>query len=122
MPPQGNSPSLEDLMKVPAKYELQQYAVPAKHECHHPRPQDANRIARKHYEPFTIDQVWQPTLINNSESKGECECSNSENRYRLIPTLSQMLTHKYLRKRSLSHCHFQLELLQQGNMNMMKSY
>ncbi|RDX94181.1 hypothetical protein CR513_23461, partial [Mucuna pruriens] len=40
MPPQGNLPSLEDLMK---QY---QYAVPTKHERHHPRPQDANWITR----------------------------------------------------------------------------
>ncbi|RDX99978.1 hypothetical protein CR513_16892, partial [Mucuna pruriens] len=30
---------------VLAKYELQQHAIPAKHECHHPKPQDGNRTS-----------------------------------------------------------------------------
>ncbi|RDY12960.1 hypothetical protein CR513_02182, partial [Mucuna pruriens] len=33
---------------VPIKYELQQRAIPEKHEHHHPRPQDANRIANQY--------------------------------------------------------------------------
>ncbi|RDX99961.1 hypothetical protein CR513_16919, partial [Mucuna pruriens] len=35
---------------VPAKHELQQYAVPAKYKSYHPRPQDVNRTASQHYE------------------------------------------------------------------------
>ncbi|RDX78194.1 hypothetical protein CR513_41559, partial [Mucuna pruriens] len=61
---------------VPTKYELQQYAVPTKHERHYPQPQDTNRITNKHYEPFTISWVRQSTLTNNFESKGECECKS----------------------------------------------
>ncbi|RDX73203.1 hypothetical protein CR513_47223, partial [Mucuna pruriens] len=64
--------------KVSTKYELQQYAVSAKHERHHPRHQDANRTASKHCEPFTVGRVWYSTLTNNSEFEGECERSNSK--------------------------------------------
>ncbi|RDX83972.1 hypothetical protein CR513_35054, partial [Mucuna pruriens] len=64
--------------RVPTKHELQQYAVPTKHERHHPRPQDANWATCKHCEPVTIGQVRQSTLTNNSESEGEYERSYSE--------------------------------------------
>ncbi|RDY12216.1 hypothetical protein CR513_03022, partial [Mucuna pruriens] len=49
MPPQGNSPSLEDLMKQLATTicELQQHAIPAEYDHHHPRPQDTNRITAR---------------------------------------------------------------------------
>ncbi|RDY00920.1 hypothetical protein CR513_15834, partial [Mucuna pruriens] len=53
---------------VPAKYELQQHAVPTKHEHHHPRPQDTNRTTSQYCEPFTVDRVQQPSFANNSKS------------------------------------------------------
>ncbi|RDY10088.1 hypothetical protein CR513_05448, partial [Mucuna pruriens] len=57
---------------------LQQHAVPAKYECHHPRPQDADRTISQHCESFTVSRIQQPSLTNNSESKRECECSYVE--------------------------------------------
>ncbi|RDY00063.1 hypothetical protein CR513_16800, partial [Mucuna pruriens] len=56
---------------VPTNHELQQYTVLAKYECHHPRPQDANKTVSKHCEPITIGQIRQPTLTNNSEFERE---------------------------------------------------
>ncbi|RDX77763.1 hypothetical protein CR513_42062, partial [Mucuna pruriens] len=58
---------------VLAKYELQQHAIPAKHERHHPKPQDSNRTVSQYCEPFIVSRVWQPSLTNNSESEGEYE-------------------------------------------------
>ncbi|RDX68005.1 hypothetical protein CR513_53062, partial [Mucuna pruriens] len=54
------------------QYKKQPYQIPANHERQHPRPQDANKIGSKHYEPFTISRVRQPTLTNNPKSEGEC--------------------------------------------------
>ncbi|RDY06566.1 hypothetical protein CR513_09411, partial [Mucuna pruriens] len=75
VPTEGNSPSLEDLMKQLETNDLkfQQNMNSTKYECHHPRPQDANRIASKHYEPFAVGWVRQPALTNNSKFEGECE-------------------------------------------------
>ncbi|RDX65192.1 hypothetical protein CR513_56174, partial [Mucuna pruriens] len=82
MPPQGNSPSLEELMKqlTTSNLEFQQNmnSISAKHKRHHPRPQDANRTISKHREPFTVDRVRQSTLTNNSKSEGEYEHSHSK--------------------------------------------
>ncbi|RDX67629.1 hypothetical protein CR513_53469, partial [Mucuna pruriens] len=38
-------------------------SIPTKHERHHPRPQDANRTANQHYEPFTIDWIMSAHLV-----------------------------------------------------------
>ncbi|RDX69853.1 hypothetical protein CR513_50977, partial [Mucuna pruriens] len=57
--------------RVPTKHELQQHEVPTKYECHHPRPQDANRTTSQHYESSTIGWVQKPSLTNNSKSEGE---------------------------------------------------
>ncbi|RDX62367.1 hypothetical protein CR513_59309, partial [Mucuna pruriens] len=61
--------------RVPTKYEFQQHAVLAKYECHHPRPQDADRIAGQHYESSIVDWVQEPSLTINFESEGECKHS-----------------------------------------------
>ncbi|RDX96607.1 hypothetical protein CR513_20704, partial [Mucuna pruriens] len=55
---------------VPTNHEFQKYAVPAKYECQHSRPQDANMIVSKHCEPFIVDKIRQPTLTNNFEFEG----------------------------------------------------
>ncbi|RDX76344.1 hypothetical protein CR513_43672, partial [Mucuna pruriens] len=60
MPPQGNSPSLEDLMKQIAANNLE--------------PQDADRTTSQYCEPFTVGWIQQPSFTNNSESKKECKC------------------------------------------------
>ncbi|RDX82552.1 hypothetical protein CR513_36640, partial [Mucuna pruriens] len=75
MPPQGNSPSLEDLMKQLATSN-QKYAVPVEYDRHHPRPQNANRTVSQHYEPITVGQVQQPSFPNNSKSERECKCNH----------------------------------------------
>ncbi|RDX94145.1 hypothetical protein CR513_23501, partial [Mucuna pruriens] len=53
-PTQGNSPSLEDLMKQLAtsnlEFQQSQSTIPAKHDRHHPGSQDANRTASKYCE------------------------------------------------------------------------
>ncbi|RDX94798.1 hypothetical protein CR513_22781, partial [Mucuna pruriens] len=56
VPPQGYSPSLEDLMKQLATSNLkfQQNMNSTKYERHHQRPQVANRTTIKHYEPSII--------------------------------------------------------------------
>ncbi|RDY14748.1 hypothetical protein CR513_00134, partial [Mucuna pruriens] len=36
------------------EFQLKATHLPAKHECHHPRPQDANKTASKHCEPFIV--------------------------------------------------------------------
>ncbi|RDX66462.1 hypothetical protein CR513_54766, partial [Mucuna pruriens] len=72
MPPQGNFPSLEDLMKQLAASNLE--------------PQNADRIVSQHCEPFTVGRIQQPSLTNNFESERECECSNVEKWKRTIST------------------------------------
>ncbi|RDX89984.1 hypothetical protein CR513_28208, partial [Mucuna pruriens] len=57
---------------VPTICELQQYAIPAKHDRHHPGPQDANRTVGKYYEPVTVGWLEQPSLPNHPESEREC--------------------------------------------------
>ncbi|RDX87490.1 hypothetical protein CR513_31032, partial [Mucuna pruriens] len=52
---------------VPTKYELQQHAVPTKHEPHHPRPQDANRTVSKYCEPITIGNASAIILRSGKE-------------------------------------------------------
>ncbi|RDX88486.1 hypothetical protein CR513_29919, partial [Mucuna pruriens] len=69
MPSQGNSPSLEDLMKQLAT-----------------RPQDTNKTASQYYEPFTVGWIQQFTLTNNSKPKRECECTYSEKQKRTTST------------------------------------
>ncbi|RDY12212.1 hypothetical protein CR513_03015, partial [Mucuna pruriens] len=60
--------------RVPTNHELQQHAVAAKYECHHPRPQEADMIVGQHYESSTVSWVWEPSLPNNFEFEGEYEC------------------------------------------------
>ncbi|RDX76769.1 hypothetical protein CR513_43198, partial [Mucuna pruriens] len=79
MPPQGNSPSPEDLMKQLA-------AIPAKYECHHPRPQNADRIVSQYCESFTVGRIQQSSLTNNSKFERERECSHAEKWKRTIST------------------------------------
>ncbi|RDX99386.1 hypothetical protein CR513_17561, partial [Mucuna pruriens] len=55
---------------VLTKYELQQHAIPSKHEHHHPRPQDANRTTSQYCEPFTINRVQQPSLQTIPNPRG----------------------------------------------------
>ncbi|RDX99447.1 hypothetical protein CR513_17497, partial [Mucuna pruriens] len=59
---------------VLAYYELQQYAIPAKFECHNPRSQNTGGSVCEHCESATVNWVWEPSLTDNSKSKGECEC------------------------------------------------
>ncbi|RDX85930.1 hypothetical protein CR513_32799, partial [Mucuna pruriens] len=93
LPPQGNSPSLEDLLKQLAtsnlefqQSELQQHAVLAKYDRHHPRPQDADRTVSQHCKPITVGRVHQPSFSNNSESEREHKCSYVEKWKRTIST------------------------------------
>ncbi|RDY03760.1 hypothetical protein CR513_12621, partial [Mucuna pruriens] len=67
-------------------YKLRQHEVPAKYECHHPRPQDVDRTVSQHYGPFIVGWIQQPSLTNNSESERECECSYVERWKRIIST------------------------------------
>ncbi|RDX78029.1 hypothetical protein CR513_41747, partial [Mucuna pruriens] len=71
MPPQGNLLSLEDLMKqlATSNLEFQQNmnSIPTKHEHHHPKPQDANRTASNHYEPFIVGWVRVPEDVQKVE-------------------------------------------------------
>ncbi|RDY14007.1 hypothetical protein CR513_00993, partial [Mucuna pruriens] len=79
MPPEGNSPSMEDLMN-------QQFGVPTKYEHHHLRPQDADRTVSQHCEPFTVSQIQQPSLTINSKSEREHKCSYAKKWKRIIST------------------------------------
>ncbi|RDX68935.1 hypothetical protein CR513_52019, partial [Mucuna pruriens] len=63
-----------------------QHAVPAKYECHQPRPQNTDRTISQHCEPFKVSRIQQPSLTNNSESERERECSHTKKRKRTIPT------------------------------------
>ncbi|RDX80934.1 hypothetical protein CR513_38441, partial [Mucuna pruriens] len=73
---------------VSTKYELQQYAVPAKHERYHPSTQDANRIASKHYEPFTGGQI-RCRLIGTS-TREVCPIANSTRKLEFDEELLKM--------------------------------
>ncbi|RDX64441.1 hypothetical protein CR513_57013, partial [Mucuna pruriens] len=76
MPTQGNSPSLEDLMKQLATSNLEfQQIMSFKYERHHSGPLDANRTTSQYCEPFIVGWIQQHTLINNSKSERECECT-----------------------------------------------
>ncbi|RDX87746.1 hypothetical protein CR513_30743, partial [Mucuna pruriens] len=79
--------------EVPTNYELQQHAILAKYEHHHPRPQDGNRIASQYCEPFIVGRIYQLALTNNSESKRECECHHSE-KWKRIATANTAITAK----------------------------
>ncbi|RDX62171.1 hypothetical protein CR513_59524, partial [Mucuna pruriens] len=73
MPPQGNYPSLEDLMKQLA-------TIPVEYDRHHPRPQNANRTVSQHCKPFKVSRIQQPSFSNNSKSERERKCSYVEKR------------------------------------------
>ncbi|RDY10512.1 hypothetical protein CR513_04953, partial [Mucuna pruriens] len=94
IPPEGNSPSLEDLMKqlVANNLEFQQsqHTVLAKYKRHHPRPQDADRTISEHCEPFTVSRIHQPSLTNNSKSERERECSTLRSGKELSQPASQL--------------------------------
>ncbi|RDY05161.1 hypothetical protein CR513_11034, partial [Mucuna pruriens] len=66
---------------VPAICELQQHAVSAKYDRHHPRPQNVNRIVSQHYEPFTVSRIQQPSFLNNSKSERERNFRDQLNAY-----------------------------------------
>ncbi|RDX80390.1 hypothetical protein CR513_39066, partial [Mucuna pruriens] len=63
MPPQGNSPYLEDLMKQLAisnmEFQQNMNSISGKHERHHLRSQDTNRTISKHYEHNHFEK-WRP--------------------------------------------------------------
>ncbi|RDX95390.1 hypothetical protein CR513_22090, partial [Mucuna pruriens] len=80
MPPQGNSPSLEDLMKqlATSNLEFQQTMSSIEYKRHYSGPQDANQTASQYYEPFTVGWIQQLTLTNNSKPEREYECTYFE--------------------------------------------
>ncbi|RDX91512.1 hypothetical protein CR513_26496, partial [Mucuna pruriens] len=55
--------------------------VPAKYERHCSRSQDASRLASQLYKSVTIGWIREPTLVNNSKSKKECERSITKKWY-----------------------------------------
>ncbi|RDX87558.1 hypothetical protein CR513_30955, partial [Mucuna pruriens] len=66
--------------RVPTVHELQQHAIPAKHDRHHSRPQNANQTASQHCEPTIVDRLEQPSLSNYSKPEGKFQCSNAQKR------------------------------------------
>ncbi|RDY10020.1 hypothetical protein CR513_05526, partial [Mucuna pruriens] len=81
MPPQGNSPSLEDLMKqlATSNLEFQQSVSSSNMEFQ----QNMNATIQ---DLKTVSQIQQPPLTNNSESERERECSYVEKQKRTIST------------------------------------
>ncbi|RDX91148.1 hypothetical protein CR513_26910, partial [Mucuna pruriens] len=70
------------------------------HQCHCSKSQDASGPASQLYKSVTVGRVWEPPLVNNSESKKECEHRNYKqhhSRNQDPPALSQsrMPTHKH---------------------------
>ncbi|RDX63850.1 hypothetical protein CR513_57667, partial [Mucuna pruriens] len=66
------------VLVVPTIRELQQHAVLAKYDRHHPRPKNASRTVSQHCEHPTISWVQQPSLSNHSKSERKCKCSGKE--------------------------------------------
>ncbi|RDY00677.1 hypothetical protein CR513_16113, partial [Mucuna pruriens] len=64
--------------KVLAICELQQYAIPAERDRHHPRPQNVDWTVSQHCEPITVGWIQQPPLSNHSKSERKRQCSHSQ--------------------------------------------
>ncbi|RDX96575.1 hypothetical protein CR513_20750, partial [Mucuna pruriens] len=77
---------------VPTIRELQQYAILAEHDRHHPRPQNVDWTASQYCEPITVGRIEQPTLSNNSKSERKCQCGHPEKQKRTTSTCTAAIT------------------------------
>ncbi|RDY06308.1 hypothetical protein CR513_09726, partial [Mucuna pruriens] len=107
--------------------ELQQHAIPAEYDRHHPRPQYTNRIVSQYCEPITVDWIKQPSLSNHSKSKRKCQCSHLEKWKRITSTCTTLrptpnrLSTRSPNKTKLSQSCSQLGSSRQRSQSQMKN-